>query len=99
MRTLLIAALTTLVVCPALAEPTPQRPVTPAPAANASAEARNAWCTDYAAWFVAHTPDPAPAPEARATQRFETERNSCLGDPQAYERQTIAEMARITQST
>ncbi len=99
MRALLLAATITLTAPSAFAQPAPERPVTAAPAATAPIETRQAWCTDYAAWFVSHTPDPSPAAGARSTQRFETERNSCVLDPQTYERQTIAELARTTQTT
>lgn len=99
MRALFLAAAMTLTAPLAFAQPAPERPVSPAPAATAPIEARQAWCTDYAAWFVSHTPDPSPAAGTRATQRFETERNSCVLDPQTYERQTIAELAHTTQTT
>lgn len=83
----------------ALAQPLPERPDTAAPAAAAPIEQRQAWCQQYAAWFVSHTPEADQAPDARATHRYEVEMNSCTLDPQAYERQTIAEVARTTETT
>jgi hypothetical protein len=81
------------------AQPLPERPDTAAPAATAPVEQRQAWCQQYAAWFVSHTPEADQAPDARATHRYEVEMNSCTLDPQAYERQTIAELARTTETT
>ena len=99
MRVPLFVALSALCASAALAQPAPERPAIAAPAAGAPIETRQAWCTDYAAWFIAHTPDPAPAAGTRATQRFETELNSCVLDPQTYERQTLAEVEHATLST
>lgn len=99
MRALLLASAITLSSV-AMAEPLPERPDTPAPAASAPIQQRQAWCQQYAAWFVSHTP-PAQgdAPDARATHRFEVELNSCTLNPQAYERQTVAEVNTTTEST
>jgi hypothetical protein len=83
----------------AIAQPLPDRPDTPAPAASAPVEQRQAWCGQYAAWFVSHTPEAGAAQGARATHRVEVEMNSCTPDPQAYERQTLAELTRTTEST
>ena len=83
----------------AMAQPLPERPDTPAPAASAPIEQRQIWCQQYAAWVVSHTPSTGQAPEARPTHRLEVELNSCTPDPQAYERQTIAELARATEMT
>jgi hypothetical protein len=98
MRALILASVLALASA-ARAQPLPERPDTPAPAASAPIEQRQAWCQQYAAWFVAHTPQGDQAPDARATHRFEVELNSCTLDPQAYERQTIAEAARTTEAT
>lgn len=99
MRALLVAgalALSSL----AAAEPLPERPATAAPAAGAPVEQRQAWCQQYAAWFVSHTPPvQGEAPDARATHRFEVELNSCTLDPQAYERQTLAQVTTTTEAT
>jgi hypothetical protein len=98
MRALILASLLGFASA-AIAQPLPERPDTPAPAASAPVEQRQAWCGQYAAWFVSHTPDAGEAPDARATHRVEVEMNSCTPDPQAYERQTIAELARTTEVT
>ncbi len=93
----LISAL--VVTTSAFAEPLPDRPDIAAPTASAPAMERQAWCQQYAAWFVAHTQDPSPAPDQRATHRFEVELNSCTLDPQAYQRQTMSEIVHTTEST
>lgn len=98
MRALILAS-ALLSTSAAIAQPLPERPDTPAPAASAPVEQRQNWCQQYAAWFVSHTPEAGQAPDARATHRFEVELNSCTLDPQGYERETLAEAARTTEAT
>ena len=72
----------------------PSKPVTPPPAATASFEQREAWCQDYATWFVASTPSTAAAPapaDVRQSHEFEIEFSSCKLDPQQYEHDTREE--------
>jgi hypothetical protein len=97
MRALLIAAALAFAQ-PATAQQGETRPESPAPAATASVEQREAWCQRYAAWFVARSPDAAAPADARATHRLETELNSCMLNPPEYERQTLAELARLTRT-
>ncbi len=69
------------------------RPAASAPSAEAPYDLRAAWSSDYVAWFIAQTPqDGALPPDARDTHRFEIEFTTCVSDPQAYERQTMAEL-------
>jgi len=98
MRALILAGVIAISSA-AFAQPLPERPDTAAPNAAAPVELRQAWCQQYAAWFVSHTPEAQTAPDARATHRFEVELNSCTLDPQAYERQTLAEVTRTTEPT
>lgn len=92
MRALLLSA--ALVFSPvAFAQDTPlQRPDTPPPPASASFEQREAWCEQFANWFVASTPQTTPAPaDVRATHEFEIEFNSCKLDPERYALDTRTE--------
>jgi hypothetical protein len=69
------------------------RPASSAPSANAPYEARAAWSRDYVSWFIEQMPaDGALPPDVRDTHRFEIEFDACVGDPQTYERQTLAEL-------
>jgi len=90
------AILSLVLICagPAFAETGPKRPEESPPAASAPFEARENWCQKYADWFVSVTPTPAPS-DVRPTQRFENELASCKIDPQAYQRETLAEVAGI----
>jgi hypothetical protein len=94
MRALLISSIA-MFATTALAQEAPERPSEAAPQATASFEAREAWCLDYAHWFVATTPAPEVHPaDVAPNHRFEVELNSCKLDPQAYERDTLAEIAQ-----
>lgn len=98
MRTLIIAVLLFASAPVALAQPRPERPATPAPAATASFDERESWCQKYAAWFVARVPERGPRPvDVRPTQRLENELTYCKLDPQQYERETRAELARTVE--
>jgi hypothetical protein len=69
------------------------RPVSSAPAASARYEVRAAWSRDYVSWFIEQMPtDGSLPPDVRDTHRFEIEFEACVGDPQTYERQTLAEL-------
>jgi len=69
------------------------RPVASAPAADAPYDVRAAWSTNYVAWFVTQMPQQgALPPDVRNTHRFEIEFDACVSDPQAYERETLAEL-------
>jgi hypothetical protein len=92
MRTLLVGV--ALLLAPAaFAQEAPlEKPISPAPSASAPFEQREAWCEQFASWFVASTPQTAPAPvDVRQTHEFEVEFNSCKLDPQEYERDTRTE--------
>lgn len=69
------------------------RPITNAPSASAPYDVRAAWSRDYVMWFIAKMPeDGALPPDVRDTHRFEIEFETCVADPAAYERQTLAEL-------
>lgn len=69
------------------------RPATSAPSADAPYDVRAAWSNDYVSWFIAQMPQQgALPPDVRDTHRFEIEFETCVNDPQAYERQTLAEL-------
>jgi len=69
------------------------RPATSAPSADAPYDVRAAWSNDYVSWFIAQMPQQgALPPDVRDTHRFEIEFEACVGDPQTYERQTLAEL-------
>jgi hypothetical protein len=73
------------------------RPAASAPSADAPYDSRAEWSRDYVAWFIAQTPQDGPLPpDARDTHRFEIEFITCVSDPQAYERQTMAELRHRT---
>ena len=64
-----------------------------APAPTASYETRAAWSERYVLWFISQTDEQASwASDIDATHRFEIEFNSCVLDPQTYERQTREEL-------
>ena len=67
-----------------------------APNASAPFDVREAWCLDYAIRLVARVPGDGVPSDARPTQRFENEFNSCKLDPQKYERETRAEISGKT---
>ena len=69
------------------------RPASSAPSADEPNDVRAAWSTDYVTWFITQTPQQGALPaDARDTHRFEIEFQTCVSDPQAYERQTLAEL-------
>ena len=69
------------------------RPASSAPSADAPYDVRAAWSQDYVAWFIEQMPqDGALPPDVRDTHRFEIEFATCVSDPRAYERQTLAEL-------
>lgn len=69
------------------------------PASTAAFDKREAWCLDYTEWFIAQLPAEEPPPaDARPTQRFESEFNSCKLDPQEYERLTRTEVYTATEN-
>ena len=69
------------------------RPASSAPSADAPYGVRAAWSSDYVSWFIEQMPaDGALPPDVRNTHRFEIEFEACVGDPQTYERQTLAEL-------
>jgi hypothetical protein len=69
------------------------RPASSAPSADAPYDVRAAWSTDYISWFIAQMPQQGALPaDVRDTHRFEIEFQACVSDPQAYERQTLAEL-------
>ena len=93
MRTHIIAAFLMMSAPVAWAQEVVAPPAEAAPTANAPIEERAEWCSDYATWLVAMTPNTqgvAPA-DVRQTQHLEVELNSCKIDPQQYERETRAE--------
>jgi hypothetical protein len=91
MRALAFAAIL-ITSPPVFAQQAAQRPEAPPPSASASFEQREAWCEQFASWFVASTPQTAPAPaDVRQTHEFEVEFNSCKIDPARYERDTRTE--------
>ena len=70
-------------------------PFGPPPPANASYEERAAWSEHYVSWFIAQTAAEGPLPpDVAATHEYMVEFNSCVLDPQAYERQTKSELAK-----
>lgn len=75
----------------AFAQEPPQRPEAPPPAAAAPFAQREAWCQQFAAWFVASTPQTPAPPDVRDGHEFQIEFNSCKLDPQRYERDTRTE--------
>jgi hypothetical protein len=97
MRALVFTAALVLIAPNAIAQQLAERPAAPAPAATAPFEQRESWCQKYAAWFVERSPSETPAlADVRASHRLEIELNSCKLDPREYERQTLAELARLT---
>jgi len=69
------------------------RPASSAPSADAPYDVRAAWSRDYVAWYIEQTPQAgALPPDVRNTHRFEIEFETCVPDPQAYERQTLEEL-------
>ena len=73
------------------------RPASSAPSAAAPYEVRAEWSRDYVAWFIAQMPQEGALPQdVSDTHRFEIEFDTCINDPQAYERQTVAELRQLT---
>jgi hypothetical protein len=71
----------------------PPRPTAPAPPRTAPYETRAAWSERYVAWFLAQTPVAIALPDdVEPTHRYEVEFNSCVRDPQRYERMTREEL-------
>jgi hypothetical protein len=65
------------------------------PPASAPFAVREAWCQKYSFWVVSHLHYGVEASaEARPTQQFENEFNSCKLDPEEYERQTRVEASQ-----
>lgn len=81
----------------AFAQTQAQQPVSPAPAATASFEVREAWCLKYAEWVISFMPA-QEQPAARPTQRLENEITYCKTDPQHYERETLAELGAVART-
>lgn len=95
MRGLIIIAALVATAPMALAQTRTERPDTQPPSAAEAFETREAWCQQYAAWFVEHTPTSnSPATGVSPTHRYEVEFNSCKLDPRQYERDTRAEIAQ-----
>lgn len=93
-----IGMLIALAVAAGASAQEPPRPQSPPPAAAAPFDQREAWCQAYAAWVVSSIPEEAPRPsDVRPTQRMENEINYCKLDPQDYEQETTAEIARPRQ--
>ena len=93
MRTAILTA-AVLVAPSASAQEATMKPSTPPPSASASFEQREAWCENYATWFVASTPTAASAQapaDVRQSHEFEVEFSSCKIDPQQYEHDTREE--------
>ena len=73
------------------------RPALSAPSADAPYDVRAEWSRDYVAWFIAQTPQDGASPQdVRDTHRFEIEFETCVSDPQTYERQTAGELSRLS---
>jgi hypothetical protein len=88
--------MSTFTVAPnGLLETPPQALPDGAPAVSAPFSVREAWCQKYAFWVVSQLYDGVrTSAEARPTQQFENEFNSCKLDPEEYERQTRAETSQ-----
>ena len=72
------------------------RPAASAPSAHAPYDVRAEWSSDYVAWFIAQVPQEGDLPrDVRDTHRFEIEFETCVSDPQTYERQTLAELGQL----
>lgn len=69
------------------------RPTSSPPSADAPYDVRAQWSSDYVAWFIAQVPQDGALPQdVRDTHLFEIEFETCVADPQNYERQTLAEL-------
>jgi hypothetical protein len=69
------------------------RPTDPAPPAYASYEERADWSERYVSWFLTQSaPHGALPADVDPSHRYQVEFNSCVLDPQAYERHTHAEL-------
>lgn len=94
MRTQIIAAILLASASVAVAQEAEviAPPTTAAPSASAPIDQRTHWCQQYAKWLVAMTQTNEPTPDdVRQTHRLEVELNSCVIDPQGYERETRRE--------
>lgn len=81
----------------ASARPLPHRPIDPAPPRTAPYETRAAWTELYVAWYLAHTPLISSLPaDVDRMHAYEVEFNSCVLDPQEYERDTSEELQSRT---
>jgi hypothetical protein len=70
-------------------------PLGSAPPANAPYEERAAWSERYVTWFIAQTAPEGPLPpDVAPTHEYMVEFNTCVLDPETYERQTKAELAK-----
>ncbi|MGD9979367.1 MAG: hypothetical protein AB7H66_04240 [Hyphomonadaceae bacterium] len=69
------------------------RPLDAAPSRNAPYEQRAAWSERYVAWYLLQAPMVGGSvSDIDATHRYEVEFNSCVLDPQEYERDTQVEI-------
>ena len=69
------------------------RPLEDAPPRTAPYEERAAWSDRYVNWFIAQTSPEGPLPpDVQPTHQYMVEFNTCVLDPQEYERQTQAEL-------
>jgi hypothetical protein len=69
------------------------RPTDPAPPRSAPYEQRAQWSERYVRWFIAQAPVTLTLPaDIGPTHRYEVEFNSCVRDPQRYERMTAEEL-------
>ena len=70
------------------------RPDESAPPSTAPYEERAAWSERYVAWYLTQAPSLAGAApsDVDATHRYEVEFNTCVLDPQEYERDTRVEI-------
>jgi hypothetical protein len=66
------------------------RPIEHAPPADAPYDERAAWAERYIAWYLMHAPSP---PEVDRDHLYQVEFNTCVLDPQEYERDTQVELS------
>lgn len=73
------------------------RPIEDAPPRSAPYETRAAWSERYVAWFIERVePEGARPSDVPPTHEYTVEFNTCVLDPQEYERQTQAELISQT---
>jgi hypothetical protein len=73
------------------------RPTDPAPPRSAPYETRADWSERYVRWFLAQTPVSLTLPaDIEPTHLYEVEFNSCVRDPQRYEKMTTEELSDET---